>query len=62
MKRRTKEQLRKEFKFLRSKSEKELKKEFMDFIAHRKNNPDEVRAILRAIGEKRIYEKTRKLH
>ena len=62
MKRRTKEQLKKEFKILRGKTEKQLNKELMDFIMHKKENPEEVRAIMRACFEKRIYEKTRKLH
>jgi hypothetical protein len=62
MKRRTKAQLRKEFKFLRDKTDEQLDKELMDFIMHKKKNPEEVRAIMRACFEKRIYEKTRKLH
>ena len=47
---------------MKRKTEKELNKELMDHIIRNRLPPQEARALLRASFEKRIYEKTRKLH
>ena len=47
---------------MKRKTQKQLNKELMNYIISKKLHPKESRAILRACFEKRIYEKTRKLH
>jgi hypothetical protein len=47
---------------MKRKTEKQLNKELMDYIIHKRIPPQEARAILRACFEKRIYERTKKLH
>jgi hypothetical protein len=49
-------------KIMKRKTEKQLDKELMDHIIRKKLPPQEARTILRAMFEKRIYEKTKKLH
>ena len=49
-------------KIMKRKTEKQLDKELMDHIIRKRLPPQEARAILRACFEKRLYEKTRKLH
>ena len=50
------------YKKMKRKTQKQLNKELMNYIISKKLHPKESRAILRACFEKRIYEKTRKLH
>ena len=50
------------YQTMKRKTEKELNKELMHYIISKRLSPQEARAILRAVFEKRIYEKTRKLH
>jgi hypothetical protein len=49
---------------MKRKTEKEFEKQLIKQFMSKKlyKNPQEARAILRACFEKRIYEKTRKLH
>lgn len=49
---------------MKRKTEKQFEKELIDYIKSKKfyKNPQEARVIMRAFFEKRIYEKTRKLH
>lgn len=47
---------------MKRKTEKQLDKELMDHIIRKRLPPQEARTILRAMFEKRIYEKTKKLH
>ena len=47
---------------MKRKTEKQFNKELMNHIIRNRLPPHEARAILRACFEKRIYEKTRKLH
>lgn len=49
-------------KIMKRKTEKQLDKELMDHIIRKRLPPQEARTILRAMFEKRIYEKTKKLH
>ena len=50
------------YKVMKRKTEKQLDKELMHYLISKRVPPQEARAILRACFEKRIYEKTRKLH
>ena len=50
------------YQTMKRKTEKQLNKELMHYIISKRIPPQEARAILRAVFEKRIYEKTRKLH
>jgi len=52
------------YKTMKRKTEKQFEKELIDYIKSKKfyKNPQEARVIMRAFFEKRIYEKTRKLH
>ena len=49
---------------MKRKTEKQFEKELIEQFMSKKfyKNPQEARAIMRAFFEKRIYEKTRKLH
>ena len=47
---------------MKRKTEKQFNKELMDHIIRKRLPPQEARILLRACFEKRIYEKTRKLH
>ena len=47
---------------MKRKTEGQLNKELMDYVLRHRLKPQEARAILRACIEKRLYEKTRKLH
>jgi len=47
---------------MKRKTEKQFNKELMNHIIRNRLPPQEARALLRACFEKRIYEKTRKLH
>ena len=47
---------------MKKKTEKQLDKELMNHIILKRMPPQEARALVRACIEKRIYEKTRKLH
>ena len=49
---------------MKRKTEKQFERELINYIKSKKfyKNPQEARAIMRAFFEKRIYEKTRKLH
>ena len=49
---------------MKRKTEKQFEKELIKYIKSKEfyKNPQEARAIMRAAFEKRIYEKTRKLH
>ena len=49
---------------MKRKTEKQLDKELIEQFMSKKlyKNPQEARAILRACIEKRLYEKTKKLH
>ena len=47
---------------MKRKIEKLSDKELMDHIIRKRLPPQEARALLKACFEKRIYEKTRKLH
>ena len=49
-------------KIMKPKDRKQFEKQLMDHIIRKRLPPQEARAILRACFEKRIYEKTRKLH
>ena len=49
-------------KIMKRKTEKQLDKELMDHIIRKRLPPQEARTILRAMFEKRLYEKTKKLH
>ena len=52
------------YKTMKRKTEKQFEKELIKQFMSKKlyKNPQEARAILRACFEKRLYEKTRKLH
>ena len=52
------------YKTMKRKTEKQFEKELIKYIKSKEfyKNPQEARAIMRAAFEKRIYEKTRKLH
>ena len=50
------------YKTMKPKDKKQFEKELMNYIISKKLHPKESREILRACFEKRIYEKTRKLH
>lgn len=47
---------------MKPKDRKQFEKLLMDHIIRKRLPPQEARTILRAMFEKRIYEKTRKLH
>ena len=47
---------------MKRKNQRLSDKELMDHIIRKRLPPHEARAILRASLEKRVYEKTRKLH
>jgi hypothetical protein len=47
---------------MKRKTVKQLNKELMEYLMRKKLHPQEARTILRAVFEKRIYEKTKKLH
>ena len=49
---------------MKPKDKKQFEKELLNYIKSKKfyKNPEEARAIMRATFEKRIYEKTKKLH
>ena len=47
---------------MKRKTEKQFNKELMNHIIRNRLPPQEARAIMRAFLEKRIYEKTKKLH
>ena len=47
---------------MKRKTEKLSDKELMDHIIRKRLPPQEARTILRAMFEKRLYEKTKKLH
>ena len=49
-------------KIMKRKTQRLSDKELMDHIIRKRLPPQEARTILRAMFEKRIYEKTRKLH
>ncbi len=52
------------YKTMKRKTGKQFDKELIEYFMSKKlyKNPQEARAILRACIEKRLYEKTRKLH
>ena len=47
---------------MKRRDRKQFEKQLMDHIIRKRLPPQEARAILKACFEKRIYEKTRKLH
>ena len=47
---------------MKHKDKKQFEKKLMNYIISKKLHPKESREILRACFEKRIYEKTKKLH
>ena len=47
---------------MKPKDKKQFEKQLMDHIIRKRLPPQEARTILRAMFEKRIYEKTKKLH
>ena len=49
-------------KIMKRKTQKQLDKELMDHIIRKRLPPQKARTILRAMFEKRIYEKFKKLH
>ena len=49
-------------KIMKRRDRKQFEKQLMDHIIRKRLPPQEARAILKACFEKRIYEKTRKLH
>ncbi len=47
---------------MKPKDKKQFEKELINHIIRKRLPPQEARTILRAMFEKRIYEKTKKLH
>lgn len=47
---------------MKRKTERQARKELMDYIIFKKMPPQKAREVMRAYIEKRLYEKTKKLH